>query len=182
MDELEFDWIMSLAKAWDDGYPSIPYEARPGPKVSLTRVECMTAGMTGLCRQIESAYAGRVPRYPGKPGDMWRNHLVGAFAEAAFAKWLGVWFGGTVNTFHAPDVNGAEVRWNGKGDGARVRKDDVNIRVVGLTGEPPELEFLGWIYSEDAKRDDWWQGWCRAYVVPVQNLKTMESWGYEERK
>jgi hypothetical protein len=181
--EIEVDWVMAMAKVFDDGYPSLKQCHKPNAvEVELTEIESLTAGMTGLCRQFESAYSGRVPRYPGRAGDMVRNHVMGAIAEAAFAKWADCWFGGTVCTFHVADVAGVEVRWNGKGDGVRVRSNDTNINVVGLTGEPPNLKILGWVWSEDAKEDDWWTPYCRCYTVPLERLNAMSTWRSDEAR
>lgn len=174
--EIEYDWIMAMAKVMDEGYPTLEHVHGSSVGVELTEIESLTAGMTGLCRQMSSAYAGRKPRYPGKPGDMVRNHVMGAIAEAAFAKWLDVWFGGTIDTFHVADVAGVEVRWSSKGDGVSVRKDDRNIRVVGLTGEPPRMTILGWVWSDDAKVDDWWTSWSHSYRVPLTEVNSMTSW------
>lgn len=111
------------------------------------------AGLVGLMRQIESISSERKPQFPEQyPNQMFATHTVGAMAEFAVAKELGVEWDGHVNHFSEPDLKikrGAhwvyiEVRYTPKRDDIKVKDSDKdNTIVVGVRGLPPDFEMLG---------------------------------------
>jgi hypothetical protein len=95
----------------------------------------------------------------------------------AFAKWLGVYWEPTINTFKGrADVAGCEVR-------ARthhsyellVRNNDLDDRpYVLLTGLAPDFLIRGWLFGREAKRPEWLRDYGGnrqpAYFVPTPEI------------
>ena len=60
-------------------------------KVELSTGEMFYAGSVGLRRQVESIGSRRTPQFPeSRPGEMFSTHIMGAMAELAAAKALGL--------------------------------------------------------------------------------------------
>ena len=93
----------------------------------------------------------------------------------AFCKAFGLFWDYSVNTFHKSDVYGhnIEVRYS-RMSCLKVRPDDNNILMVSVTGELPNFEVMGYIYSEKAKKDKYLQDigsrGVPAYFVPHDHL------------
>ena len=148
-----------------------------GVEVSLTANEVLVAGYVGMRRNAEASFRNRRPRFPERVcGELWGFHVESAHAELAVAKYLGIYWGFGVNTFHVPDIDRTnyEVRWSSRDD-VKVRPDDKGI-VISVTGRCPNYTLKGWIDAEDAKQDRWYfdkQPTC--YFVPHQHLHPMEE-------
>lgn len=90
----------------------------------------------------------------------WMNHVEGAIAELVVARWLGVEWAATVNTFRKGfDVSNYQVRWSSKGVGAgelvvRPRDKDAQL-FISVRGTAPDYELLGWMRGADAKQEKW---------------------------
>jgi hypothetical protein len=94
---------------------------------------------------------------------MFATHVVGALAEFAVAKELGLEWEGHVNHFSQPDLiakKGSqrisiEVRYTPKRDNIKVKDSDKeNVIVVGVKGEPPEFEMVGFVKAGTIKAED----------------------------
>jgi hypothetical protein len=123
-------------------------------KITLNANEMLVATYIGSRRNAEALHRKRKPRFPEKtPGELWGFHIEAAHAELAVAKYLGVYWGFGVNTFHTPDIVNTpfEVRWSTK-DCLKVRPDDKGI-VISVTGTCPNYEIKGWIHAEEAKHE-----------------------------
>lgn len=120
----------------------------------------------------------RKPRFPeNHAGDLWGNHIEAAQAELAVCKLMGWYWDGSVDTVHRSGVPGraVEIRWNPSRQAPlKIREDDCDICVVGVTGQSPSYEILGWFWSEDAKRTIWQHsprsGGPLAFLVPQDEL------------
>ena len=141
--------------------------------VSLNQNEVLVSTYIGSRRNAEASFRKRAPRFPEKtPGELWGFHIEAAHAECAVAKYLGLYWGFGVNTFHTPDITGTnyEVRWSQRPN-LKVRPDDAGV-VVSVSGKSPDYVINGWINAEDAKRDEWK---CSSapicYFVPHDKLR-----------
>ena len=88
------------------------------------------------------------------------QEITGACAELIVARYLGVYWVPSVNTFHkTPDIEPnievrSTVRMNGR---LPVRKNDADDRWYFLViGRPPTMTIAGYIQGGAAKRDEWW--------------------------
>ena len=69
----------------------------------------------GSRRNGEARFNNRKPRFPEKvPGELWGFHIESACAELAVCKYLGIYWGFGVNTFHVSDIvnTNLEIRWS----------------------------------------------------------------------
>jgi hypothetical protein len=149
--------------------------------IKLNKQELIHAGITGLFRYIESQLNNRTPYFKEKyTGEQLGYGIMGAFAEVAVSKAMKTYYDYSVNTFHVSDIpdQNIEVRYS-KMPYCKVRGDDCNINVVSVTGNIPNLEIKGYIYSEDAKYPHYLKDFNNAgrpaYFVPHKHLKTIED-------
>ena len=148
--------------------------------VSLSWHEAAMASHVGWMRQLASIRAGLIPG-AGYTGEGWSEHCEGACGECALAKFLCLYWDGSVNTFRQRgDLPGLEVRTRSRHDYELIVRpnDDDAARFVLLTGRCPTYRVRGWIVGKDAKRDEWIQthgGRPAAYFVPARALRPMSE-------
>lgn len=167
--------------------------------VSLSKSEVFMAAVVGVSREIEARLSNRTNRFPARSeAEAWGKHIVGALAEAAFAKASGLYWCAGVNTFTSfGDVGSFEVRWSpGKIDPVtkrhyppklKVRNDERDSNVVVLvSGEAPNFVVHGWRRASTAKRPEWLYSPREgppAYFVPIDQLAPMYTLpGFAGRK
>lgn len=146
----------------------------------LEQFECQMAGLVGLHRQIESVFSERNPQFPERfPNEMFATHAVGAMAEFAVAKELGLEWEGHINHFSQPDLvarRGSkriwiEVRYTPKRVDIKVKDTDPDHAVVvGVTGAPPDFKILGFVKA----------GTVRAEVEPTAPAPGKPAWFAKE--
>jgi hypothetical protein len=105
------------------------------------------------------------------------NDLLGTSAELAVARWLGVEWSRSVNTFHGEADVGedVDVRATDRDDGRLIlrEKDQPYRWFVLVTGNPPNIFLRGFIRGWDARQDEWYrnpQGYGAAWFVPQSAL------------
>jgi len=150
--------------------------------VELTESEAYFAASIGLYRQIRGTYTPRAKhRWNCDPRYGWKNNALGAVAEFAVAKALGVYWTGmfTKNVDVGADL---EVRYTeSNGNSLIVHDSDPDDRIfILVTGLLPELWLQGWMRGEKAKSKSYWRKMQRAdgsdssaYFVPQENLNGM---------
>jgi hypothetical protein len=127
--------------------------------VDLSWYESRMAAEVGFFRQLKALTRNDAPAFPERyPGQLWYNHIAGACAELAVAKYLGVYWGGGVDTFNVSDMEGHdfEIRFSPVGK-PKVRPRDTRP-VIAVTGNAPQVtrfEIVGWISPAEARRDEW---------------------------
>ena len=145
--------------------------------IKLNANEVLVATYIGSRRNAEACFKERKARFPEKVvGELWGFHIEAAHSELAVCKYLGIYWGFGVNTFHVPDVENTnlEVRWSSRED-MKVRPDDSGI-VVSVTGKCPEYEIKGWLYTDDAKQEKWkYNREPVCYFVPHNQLRPIED-------
>lgn len=148
-------------------------------QVTLSWPEAAMASDVGRMRQLSSIKAGLVDAH-GFTGDGWSEHIEGACGEMALAKHLGVYWDGSVNSFHRPDVGKFQVRTRSRREYELIVReadhdDDVFVLV---TGKCPHYEVRGWIVGKDAKRDEFKASHGNrpaAYFVPHDALQCLSN-------
>lgn len=145
--------------------------------VELNANEVLVATYIGSRRNAEACFKKRKARFPEKViGELWGFHIEAAHAELAVCKYLGIYWGFGVNTFHVADVENTnlEIRWSSRED-MKVRPDDNGI-IVSVTGKCPVYEIKGWMRAADAKQDKWlYNREPVCYFVPHTQLQPIEE-------
>ncbi len=149
-------------------------------KIILSIGELHLAAQIGSLRQIESVSKGLKDKH-GFTGSGWDVHIEGAAGEIAAARALGMYWGGTVNTFKSiGDVGKLEIRTaSGSNSSLIVREGDSDNAVfVLVTGTSPVYNVAGWMLGKDAKKPEWSRspnGRPPAYFVPQFSLNNIED-------
>ena len=149
--------------------------------VTLTWHEAAMASHVGWMRQLAAIKAGKQDCH-GYDGEGWSEHIEGACGEMAVAKFLGVYWDGSVNTWKANDLPGLQIRTRSRHDYdliVRPGDDDQAVWVL-VTGRCPEYRVHGWITGSEAKRAEWlrnYGGRPAAYFVPAWQLRGIEEIG-----
>ena len=153
----------------------------------LSPDEWRQARYTAMQRQYKPGSRNRHGAGSKTDEKQFADHIMGAAAECAVAKLLGLdWTGHYDQPKSTPDIEpNFEVRWRGYSNPEYqelyIRKDDYDDRYYILTchgrGEKG-FEIVGGIWGEDAKtRGRWdnpgWKGW--AYWVPKDQVEPIEN-------
>jgi hypothetical protein len=159
----------------------VTVEAASGVRVSLTPMQCRISALVGAERQTEALLRGLPDRH-GFSGIGWDNHVEGAAGELAVAKVLGVFWGGTVNTFKAGgDVGRWQVRTRSREDYDLLIRDDdrPGDTFILVVGKMPDYCVVGWkVFQPDGWPERWRKthgGREEAWFVPQQSLRDMED-------
>lgn len=149
-------------------------------KIVLTIGELHLAAQNGCLRQIESIVKG-LPDKHGFEGSGWNIHIEGAAGEIAAAKALGIYWGGSVNTFRSQnDIGKFEVRTATQSNYrliVREQDKDSNVYIL-VTGSAPSFDVRGWVYGKEAKVHKYLNapvGRPAAYFVPQSDLRSIDE-------
>lgn len=157
---------------------------RPATVVSISTQEVMACLFTAIQRITASEAQGLNHRttYDRPIRTRIDEELVGAIGERAFAKWIGVYGGDSVNTFHSiPDCGEFEVRATAlKAGSLIVRNNDADERrfVLACVALDGRVILRGWLSGLEAKQERWKKdpGIRRpSWFVPQVNLRKMEN-------
>lgn len=143
--------------------------------ITLQAFELVIASSVGARRYIQSIKLDK-----SKTGDeamSWQSDIEAACAEMVVAKYLNVYWDGSVGTFKSvPDVGDVEVRHTPVHSNkliVRDRDSDDGIYYL-VTGEAPYFTVRGWIRGADAKQERWKRDpnnrGLPAYFVPQREL------------
>lgn len=154
-------------------------------EVTLDKYEIEVAAGVGTRRMVDSLVNGRKQaagdKDPTGATAGWQQHIEGACGEMAFAKALGRYWSGSVNTFKdGGDVGDVQIRTRSRHDydlivRDRDRDEDYFILVTGLC---PAYRVVGYIRGADAKQRKWQQnhgGHGGAFFIPAVELKPLEK-------
>lgn len=146
--------------------------------IHLTKTELMVAGLVGNMRTIASM--GYTSDSKHSVDSQWVIDTDGAAAEMAFAKYLGVYYEPSVNTFKAPDVSNIQVRGTRLDQGKLIvrKRDPDNEIYVLVINKVPEFRIAGWIKGGDAQQDKYLFDPGKkalAWFVPQADLNKMED-------
>ena len=120
------------------------------PHIMLSDVEVRMAVEVAISRRQSSMHQALKPAHGIRPDFEWEWEVQSAAAEAAVAKLLHVWWGGNVNSFKDPDLEGnLQVRWTRDHAGHLVLrpKDNPKHKYILVTGAIPRFRIQGWAYG-----------------------------------
>ena len=136
-----------------------------------------------VMRRIASYTKRDDNKHTPRNDDTWDRDIEGACAEVAFAKHFNVFWDGSINTFHDPDVGKIQIRHTQLESGCLiVREDDKDHEVFALViGTHPSFRLAGWMYAGDAKQGRW-QKDDFSWFVPQSQLLEIDSLSIEARE
>lgn len=122
--------------------------------VELCSIEMLVAAEIGVAREVQARRRNNRPLFQARTEqEEWGKHIVGALAECAVAKVLGIYWPMTVGTYRwEPDIGKRlEVRWSSY-PALKVHQREVtdDIIVIAVTGKAPHLCIPGWCHASDA--------------------------------
>lgn len=124
-------------------------------EVVLTKYESYVAGIVGVSRLVNSYDLDKTSKFVHG----WDVDIEAACAEMVVAKYFGIYWDGSVNTWKRPDVGSIQVRYTHYEDGSLIVRppdsDDENFVLV--TGKTPRYFIRGWIRGKDAKDSRFWR-------------------------
>jgi hypothetical protein len=133
--------------------------------VELDWIEMLFACATGVMRRLRSIASGYKNVVDQSESETEINNfqkdIEGAIAEACFAKFMGLYWGFTINSFKGPDVGNWQVRGTDCLRGHLIvrRKDKPGFRIALVT--VPSDRFggtvIGWFDTDAAKVDKYWK-------------------------
>lgn len=144
-------------------------------QVSLEKYELQLASHVGCQRHVEAICADLQDRYGADKGG-WNLHIEGACGELAFAKLLNIYWNGSINTFGlGGDVGDIQVRTRSRHDYELIvrAKDRDGDAFVLVTGVAPNYVVRGWLFGQEAKRDEWLNahgGRTPSWFIPHKEL------------
>ena len=149
--------------------------------VTLEWHEYAMAAEIGKLRMLASIRRGSHHKY-GMTKHGWTEHIEGSAAELAVAKYLDIYWNGSVDTFkRAADVGqNIEVRWRSNPEWDLIVRpdDDDDAWFVLVVGACPNYRILGAMRGRDGKQDGWRQeygGRTPAFFVPQAHLHPIEQ-------
>lgn len=152
--------------------------------VRLTWAEMAVAYQVAGQRRIMNMKTKIPPKHGAPTGEKGELlDLVSCRGEMAVAKYLNLYWSGTVGDYGAVDVGGkVEVRTGTKrGHRLILHKTDLDHLpfVLALHTEPPAIELIGWVYAREGKQEEYWSDPAKegrwAYFVPQDVLRPMSE-------
>jgi len=145
-------------------------------EVRLTEVQMLMAAQAGIAKRIRSFRDGLNPYVHCSKSD-WATDIDGACAEMAVAKFLDVFYDGSINSFKLPDVAGLQVRSTTNLVGKLIiRPNDVpraSDFFVLVICKAPLFWIRGGMFGEDAMQD--------MFLFDPNNGGTKDSWFVEQK-
>ncbi len=154
-------------------------------KVELTWYEAKLATEVGVNRCLSSWAKGLKHAHGYKPDDLFDTNIISAAAEMAVAKYCGLYWDGSVDTFKSKADVGSdiEVRLSmmkeprliirpGDTQGSRY----VLVKNLWKQSSTPQFQILGYYrYSKRLMHDKWWTNFGKedrphCWAIPVQDL------------
>lgn len=125
--------------------------------VELTWAELWLAINAGVLRRLNGVRYRREEPYGARPTAAWNDDINGCIAELALAKYLGIFWSGTVGRLDLPDVGTLQVRSKVEVQHRLVvlRSDDDDKPFVSVLVTVPVCHLCGWMFAKDAKKDGW---------------------------
>jgi hypothetical protein len=134
-------------------------------QVELTPGELRLAVVVGAERKLYGDRRRADGRASARPEHYvedvtWDQEIEAAAAELAVCRWRGrFWLAATNGGKVVGDSGGFQVRWTEHELGHLLvypedEREDPFVLVVGRT---PRLTIVGWIYGEQARREEWWR-------------------------
>lgn len=150
------------------------------PAITLTPHGLFMAGIIGVSRQVKGA--SKVGRYGVKNSTVgWQYNCDGVCGEMVLAKWLNVFYDGSIGNFKAKDAGDYQARATSHKLGHLLLHppDAAEDRfVLVLTHAAPVFTLFGWISGKEGKLQKYWREGEKdrpAFFVPQSVLQPMDT-------
>jgi hypothetical protein len=162
-----------------------PLHRAQGIAAPLCGFEIEHARQVGGARQAWAMSQGLRDKFEADPFKRWGYHVHGAAAELVVARYLGLYWAGSVGDLDAADVGPVQVRAQPEDDGKLIirprDRPHAEDPFVLVTGKMPDLMIRGWIVARAGVRrvgrhsDPGNRGapcWCvpQAFLRPMPEL------------
>lgn len=153
-------------------------------EVKLSESEIQIAAFVGMSRQLYALRTGLQSAHGAGAEHDWQYHINGAMGEMALAKYLNIFWSGTVGVLNLPDVGKLEVRTATSPDHRLIVRepDSDGSLFVFVTGVNGNYSIWGFLAGKDAKKNAFLvavAGRPNAYFVPKESLQPIEDiWGW----
>lgn len=154
--------------------------------IKLAEYQISMACHIAVMRRVQNMINKVPPKYGATNSNgSWELDMLSCQAELAVAKYLNLYWDGSVGDYDAPDVGGCvEVRCRRRIDYELImyKKDKSHLPFVLVFGQANSPEFLlkGWAFGYEGKLDEYWRDPAvgrPAYFVPHEVLRPMsELW------
>lgn len=140
--------------------------------ITLSWLEMVNAANVGVARRLTSMKRG-LDAHKHAAVSNFQTDIEGAIAEACFAKFMGMHWDCSCNTFKAPDVGCWQVRSTAAPWGHLiVRPNDADYeRVALLITQGFGARVVGWMLVADAKASRYWRADCESWWIPQRDLE-----------
>ena len=145
--------------------------------VPLTPSEVLLAANVGVTRRV-SSLKRKLP-ITAQWDHLWEGDIVGAIAEYAFCKGMGLFWNMSVNLGKVEDAAGYHIRSTSHPKGhLLIRKYDLDGRYALVTVHGMTCTIVGYIHTSDAKNERYYKENENTdngtYWVPQSDLNEME--------
>jgi hypothetical protein len=153
-----------------------------GAIIKLTYAQISMAAYVGVMRRTSNLKRGVAPKYGATNGPgSWDLEVISCCAELAVAKYLNLFWCGSIGDFAAKDVGRlVQVRSTDKPTHRLIlhpRDDDRDPFVLAIMIGADTFDLCGWIFAREGKCDAFWcdpSGTGRpAFFVPNEKLRPM---------
>jgi len=149
--------------------------------VTLTEYEIYMGASVGTLRTLASLKRGETNKVQNRDFG-WHSDIESACSEIAFAKYSGIYWGGSVNTFKAPDVGLAQVRHTQHKTGRLIirHNDSPTDYYVLVIGTHPDYTVHGYILGSEGMKDEYLDNPIKtekgeAFFVPQRALLDIDD-------
>jgi len=126
--------------------------------ITLSSFEIMLGSVAGVMRALQAISRNAKEAHGRNSAPSWTDHVEGALAEQAVAKFLGVYWAGAGKRGDTDIGGNIEVRWTSRPEGRLIlRQSDKELSYyVLVTGFNGAYGIAGWIQMKDAIHNEWW--------------------------
>jgi len=151
--------------------------------VHLDDFEWLYGMILGWAQFREATRNGRYDsdnfKNPDRPQDRLGQSINGKCGELAYCKWRGIFYEPRMNGFKGPDAE-SDVQIRALSEHwyklPHKTRDNPNHRYLLMTGWAPVYVMRGWMPGVECRRDEFWDEAKGQWMVPQQNLWSMETW------
>jgi hypothetical protein len=188
-DHLKGDTGLMVSSPSESLAPTATFQTERTRRIVLTDIEMACCRLIGKTRDNESVKRNSKENEGHDPNRSLYDHIMGAYCEAAYAKYKNVFYMGHVNVYGVPDVDGVYVRGvtfkdNGWTPEMPLRRSDEkkapenSIWVCVLYMPDNTFKMAGWMYFKDRKKGTWKNPGDRpnghAWFTKITDMNKME--------
>lgn len=157
-DHLKGDSGLVVSAPSESLAPTATFQPDRSRRIVLTDIERAVCRLIGKTRDDESIRKGSKENEGHAPSQSLYHHIMGAYCEAAYAKYRNVFYMGHVNVYGVPDVDGVYVR-------------GVTFKDNGYVPEMP-------LRRSDEKKAPENSIWVCVLHMPQHNVFNIAGWMY----